>query len=72
MKIKRRRSSDNVYPKVKRMVLTALFMGTAAYIGEHYVKDPTTNFMQSESGSYPSSYSGLYVNADVLGVEGER
>jgi len=50
------------------MCLSALFMGTIAYLGEHYVKDQTSSFLASDS----SSYSGLYVNADSLGLEGER
>ncbi len=50
------------------MCLSALIMGTAAYIGEHYVKDQTTSFLSTDA----SNYSGLYVNADVLGFEGER
>lgn len=50
------------------MTLTALFLISAAYIGEHYVRDPTSNFL----GLADYNYSGLYVNADQLGIEGER
>lgn len=51
------------------MLLTAMFLGTAAYIGEHYVKEPAEGFLASEIGS---TYSGMYVNADEIGFEGER
>lgn len=67
MKIKPR-ISKRVVQRVRKMFLIAAAMGIAAYVGEYYVKVPTSSYMASDA----SNYSGLYVNADVLGEEGER
>jgi len=60
--------SKRVINRVKKMALSALFMGTAAYIGEHYIKDQTSTFISTDTGSF----SGMFVTADELGFEGER
>lgn len=67
MKIKPR-ISKRVISRFKRMCITALFLGTAAYIGEHHIKEHFSDLVAT--GDY--QFSGLYVNADVLGDEGER
>jgi hypothetical protein len=71
MKIKKPRiaaSNKRIYNRVKKMCLSAFVMGTVAYVSEHYFKFDTDSFISTD----PTSFSGLYVNADVLGFEGER
>lgn len=60
--------SNRVYGRFKRMCLTAGILASAAYLGEHYIRNSASEFLATDS----SSYSGLFVNADELGFEGER
>lgn len=49
------------------MCFVALFMGTSQFLAQNQIGDYLTNFREMEE----STFSGLFVNADVLGEEGE-
>lgn len=67
MKLKSTIKTRRVYNRVKRMCMTALFLGTVSWLGQNYVTDSLNSFIAGGN-----DYSGLYVNADQLGMEGER
>lgn len=67
MKIKRR-ISPRAFKQFKRMCFVMAVMFASNFMSANYISNEVNTFMDSEY----SQYSGLFVQADGLGYEGER